>query len=406
MDKFARGEIIFEKLRRSMSEAGLDALVAFRPENVYYSSGGPNWFLYTNSVAGMGVSIIPRDATKEPVAIVIDFESPAFEELSWIKDVRNYSMWLFIDETYREGGPIKAKVDKEEKGTDFGVADSFKILGEVLRELDLADKKVGIEMDFIQHTGWKMLKKNCPDVNFVDSDAVWMESRMYKTPWEIDNLRNAAHSTQDAILKALEGVSEGTSQAEILKAFTAAVAQDKRVGGQRFCMVRVGKEFAPSYFPRNDRVKSGELIEFDCGTDCLGYTADMARTFVFGKPTDPQKRVHSLMFGAIEEAIKAMEPGRKLSEVFNIGHNYVREHGMPEYNRGHIGHGIGLALAIEEAPFLAPTEDRILEPGMVFCLELPYYGHGLGAISIEEMIAITDDGHEMLTTISRELVEL
>ena len=84
----------------------------------------------------------------------------------------------------------------------------------------------------------------------------------------------------------------------------------------------------------------------------------------------------------------------------------MRRNGLPHYNRGHLGHGVGLSLAIEESPLISPNETHLLEPGMVLSLQMPYYGYGVGAISIEDMILITDDGHEVLSTLSRELVDL
>jgi Xaa-Pro aminopeptidase len=93
-----------------------------------------------------------------------------------------------------------------------------------------------------------------------------------------------------------------------------------------------------------------------------------------------------------------------MSEVFQAGQEAVRANGIANYTRGHIGHSVGLDERIEEAPNLAPMEHRPLEPGMVLCVEMPYYAYGVGALQVEDMVVITDTGYEKLTSLGRELV--
>ncbi len=313
-------------------------------------------------------------------------------------------MWIFVDETHRKGAPAPKAV--EEKSADFGLASSFNLLADILQEKGLTNAAIGVEKYYVQNIVWNLLADSIPRATLIDSESVWMECRMRKTPWEIDHLRSAARATQAAILESVKTIREGTHLEEIVRRFACLLQNDSSVNGQRFCMVRVGEAFAPSILPRDDRAKPGDLIEFDCGADCRGYTADISRTFVLSKQNDVQKKTHGLLLRALEESLKAMTPGRRISEVFHTGQNHVRSNGLPHYNRGHLGHGVGLSLAIEESPLISPNETHLLEPGMVLSLEMPYYGYGVGAISIEDMILITDDGHEVLSTLSRELVEL
>ena len=83
----------------------------------------------------------------------------------------------------------------------------------------------------------------------------------------------------------------------------------------------------------------------------------------------------------------------------------MRSHGLPNYSRGHFGHSIGMDDQTEEPPFIGPN-DSVLEPGMVMCLELPYYPADVGGFNIEDMILVTESGHEVLTTLPRDLVSL
>lgn len=401
----SRGDIILEKLRREMAAKGLDALIALTPENAYYSCGSMSYFLYNFRTAGLMMTVIPRSESLEPAAIVCDFESQTIEESTWIRDVRKYPMWIFVDETHGKGFSQTAGAGKE-KRSDFSLGSSFGLLAEILKEMGLTRAVLGVETGYVQRAVWEGLTGAAPEAKWTDSENVWMECRMRKTAWEIENLRSAAHATEKAILECVKTIREGTPLEEITRGFAAMLQRDASVHGSRFCMVRVGDSFAPSILPRADRARPGDLIEFDCGADCRGYTADISRTFIMGRPNDVPKKTHGLLLGAFEKSLKAMTPGRKVSDIFHIGQNHVRAHGMPHYNRGHLGHGVGLSLAVEESPILSPKDAHILEPGMVISLELPYYGYGVGAISIEDMVLITEDGHETLSGLSRELVEL
>ncbi len=84
----------------------------------------------------------------------------------------------------------------------------------------------------------------------------------------------------------------------------------------------------------------------------------------------------------------------------------VRSHGFPNYSRGHFGHSIGLDSFVEEPPFISAEEHTELQPGMVLCLEVPYYAESLGSFQLEDMLVITQDGCEIFNTSPYDLIEL
>jgi Xaa-Pro aminopeptidase len=91
--------------------------------------------------------------------------------------------------------------------------------------------------------------------------------------------------------------------------------------------------------------------------------------------------------------------------LFDVAVDTVRKGALPEYQRTHCGHGIGLAA--HEFPVLNPANrDVIVEEGMVFCIETPYYEIGWGGMMVEDMIVVRRHGPELLTKLPRELLQV
>jgi Xaa-Pro aminopeptidase len=90
-----------------------------------------------------------------------------------------------------------------------------------------------------------------------------------------------------------------------------------------------------------------------------------------------------------------------VSRIFETGMKVTREAGLPHYQRNHVGHGIGLEPY--DPPTINAAAQAVLEPGMVFCVETPYYEHGWGGIQVEDAVEITTAGVRRLTQSSQEL---
>ena len=150
------------------------------------------------------------------------------------------------------------------------------------------------------------------------------------------------------------------------------------------------------------RLTANSLIRYDVGCLYKGYFADIARTAFFGQPADIHKQRYQAIWEAQEAALNITKPGTRVSELFNVAVEVARR-GIPEYQRTHIGHGIGLELY--EPPSINPASDIVLEEGMVFNVEPPYYELGLGGFQVEDTVVVTDKGFRFLTTLDRGLMK-
>jgi Xaa-Pro aminopeptidase len=150
-------------------------------------------------------------------------------------------------------------------------------------------------------------------------------------------------------------------------------------------------------------VRPGDQIMFDCGASIHGFHSDIGRTFVYARATDAQKRIQSALVRAHDAALAKVRPGNRLCDVFQAGMEAMHAAGFETYRRGHLGHSIGLD-ALEETPVIGAAETRVLEPGMVLAVELPWYIDGVGGFQCENVIHVTETGFEDLNTSTRELV--
>jgi Xaa-Pro aminopeptidase len=103
------------------------------------------------------------------------------------------------------------------------------------------------------------------------------------------------------------------------------------------------------------------------------------------------------------------KPGVTLAEIYNKVVSVVESSNiLKKYPRGHVGHSIGINPGLEEYPQISPDSTTVLQPGMVFSFETPYYGNRnasitTGPINIEDSLAITETGMERFTHVNDNL---
>ena len=92
------------------------------------------------------------------------------------------------------------------------------------------------------------------------------------------------------------------------------------------------------------------------------------------------------------------------SEIFRRGVEGARQAGMPEFNRVHCGHGIGLELY--ENPTIAPDNLTIMEDGTVINVETPFYEIRQGAFIVEDTLVVSRSGPNFMSRMDRGLIEI
>ncbi|SDM80784.1 Xaa-Pro aminopeptidase [Paenibacillus sp. yr247] len=393
---------IAAKSKEIMERDNLDALVASSCENFYYLSGHPSTFMYTLRMNEVALAVMFRNPNRKTVIIMNEFEAAGIPEDLPNCEVRTYPTWVDVDDPFElKGGQFQGK-----RPTAHQVQEMFGMLIQVLGENGIARGRVAVELNSMRYPSVTALQQAADSLELLEASAIFSELRAIKTPWEIEQLHKSCAYAEAGITEAVRGIHVGSSAAEIAHDFKQALMKNREGSTSRFHMISVGANFAPAHVFDSRSSKPGDLIKFDVGVDVEGYGSDIARTFVLGSPSSTVERVYNALRIGHDHLVQLIEPERSMQSAFDEVMSLIRRSGLPNYNRGHLGHSAGLSLAAEEAPFISPNENTVFRSGMVICLETPYYGYGVGSIMIEDMVLVTEKGCERLNLLSKDLISL
>ncbi len=158
----------------------------------------------------------------------------------------------------------------------------------------------------------------------------------------------------------------------------------------------------PHAAPRAADVRRGDLVVIDWGAQLDGYCSDCTRTVAAGDASEHGRDIYRLVLDAQLVALDAVKPGADGRDVDSVARDRIEAAG----HGAHFGHGLGhgVGLDVHEAPRLSQRSDSVLEAGNVVTVEPGVYLPGELGVRIEDLVLVTDDGREILTDISKELM--
>jgi Xaa-Pro aminopeptidase len=146
------------------------------------------------------------------------------------------------------------------------------------------------------------------------------------------------------------------------------------------------------------------FVTLDFGVILNGYCSDMTRTVYLGKPKSNERAAYEAVLEAQEAAVAAVGSGVSCAEVDEAARSVLRQAGLAEAFSHSTGHGLGLE--IHEPPRIGAAETARLLPGMVITIEPGIYLANRFGIRIEDMVAVTRNGGQVLTPAPKALIEL
>jgi Xaa-Pro aminopeptidase len=127
----------------------------------------------------------------------------------------------------------------------------------------------------------------------------------------------------------------------------------------------------------------------------------MTRTFVYGDPSEKQKKIYRAVLRAQEASIDAVKEGVKAKDLHMIAYNVLKEEGLSAYFNHGLGHGVGID--IHEEPYLNSQSETELIVGDVVTIEPGVYLAGYGGVRIEDMLLVQRGTSRTLTFFTKDI---
>lgn len=233
-------------------------------------------------------------------------------------------------------------------------------------------------------------------VELVAAGGLVERLRQVKDAEEVAAIRTAAALADDAfeavIARGLVGRTERALALDL-------EFEQRRLGAEAVSfepIVAAGAHGAlPHAKPRDAEIPAGTLLVLDWGAKVDGYCSDCTRTLATGEIELEAAEVYALVEGAQLAALEATAPGPTGREVDAIARDLIGAGGHGEQFGHGLGHGVGLD--VHEAPRLSKVNGEPLEAGNVVTIEPGVYLPGRFGVRIEDLVVLTETGHEVLS---------
>ena len=350
-----------EKAQRLMKQLGFSAMLIEPGANMIYFTG-----IEWGRSERLFAFLLPESG--KPIVI-----SPAFEQQRAEDQV---------------SGRFDIRVWQEDQNPELLVADTIKDLG-------LATGRLAIDPSARVFVFTELAQAR-PGMQFGSAAIVTNQCRGVKSAHEIEIMRYANQITLQAYRAGFRTMKVGMTQAELSANFAAEM---KKLGADGGVFALFGQSSAyPHGLPKPRALEENQVVLVDGGLSVHGYQSDMTRTVVFGTPSPEAQKVFDILREAQAKALAFAAPGKKCGDVDAVARKVVTDAGYgPDYRTftHRLGHGIGLEG--HEWPYLVRGSQIILEPGMTFSDEPGIYQYGKFGVRVEDIMAITENGAEMMT---------
>ena len=283
----------------------------------------------------------------------------------------------------------------------------FALLARGLADRGLAAATIGIDenMAFVFSEG---IRAASPHLTLVSATPVTAGCRMVKDAHEIECMRLACRATLLVYRAVAQSLTVGMTSADVEPLIDAAY---HRVGFRGEASLNVDAYTALPHGSRKPQtLREGSILMLDDGCEVEGYTSDITRTFVLGRPTAKMNSVFDVVKHAQKAALMTARPGVPTADVDAAARKVVVDAGYGPgftYFTHRVGHGIGLDM--HEWPYFVKNNmfgwdlNPHLEAGNVLSDEPGIYIKGEFGIRLEDDLLVTADGAELLTPQSPSL---
>jgi len=297
------------------------------------------------------------------------------------------------------GRPLYAMFKPEELGRENS-NEKFNALQQSMT-LSPWDGRLTRELQFV-----RQLRERFPQADVRDSSKLVWDLRKVKSPAELAIMRQAARLGVQAHNALIASTRPGIAERALAAVFEFFCKKDGAQDLAYDTIIMSAKNHAYGHYHKYDRVlNDGDFVILDAAPDYGNYHVDISTTFpASGRFSPRQKELYEVALGVHDVCIENYRPGATFSEIGQKVDAHLKAKGLSQFAQdfrgivrfGGYNHSIGLATHDVMGTFAGP--DEILRPGFLFACDIQLFrlDEQIG-IRIEDTVAITDNGHEVLS---------
>ena len=379
---FSKQELLKRKIKvlQSMKEQNIDALLMFRQESMYWLTGYDTFgyvFFQTLILDNKGNIIL---LTRAP-------DLRQAQNTSNIEDIR-----IWIDK------------DKSNPADD---------LKNILDELSLKGKKVGVEYEAYGLTGRNALRLNKSLENYCnteDQSELITKIRVIKSPEEVVYVKKAAELADRALDEAWKHSKGGASEAKILAEMQKVVLEGGGDYPANEYIIGSGHNALLCRYQAEKRILSNQdQLSIEWAGTYKHYHSAMFRTIPIGKADPKHIKMHEACVEALTNCENKLKPGNKVGEVFDVHAKTFDDLGYNKSRMNACGYSLGSTFSPNwmDWPMLYTGNPYIIEPGNVFFMHMILMDSDSGlAMNLGETYLVTKNSNERLGKQKLDLVIL
>jgi Xaa-Pro dipeptidase len=368
-----------EAAAAELANRGLDGLLMFRQESMYYLTGYDTFGYVFFQCLYMG-------ADGETLTLLT--RTPDLRQAEHTSVISDIRVWY-----------------------DAGGANPAEELKAILDEQGCRAKRLGIETDAYGLTGFNLRRVEAALDGFcelVEASDLVTRLRSVKSEAEISYVREAARLADVALDRAVERAAPGVFEGDVLAALQGAIFEDGGDFPANEVIIGSGpRALLFRYAAGMRRMDPVDQLSLEWAGSYRHYHAAMMRTLCVGEASDYQRRLFTVVREALEEMTGALSPGRPVGEVDEAHRRVLDAAGLAEHRYAACGYSLGTTFSPNwmDWPMLYAGNSVPAEPGMVFFLHCVVADSDRGvAMSLGRTCLVTDAGREVLSARPLELV--
>ncbi len=314
---------------------------------------------------------------------------------------------LFLNgrKTFFTDGRYTEQASEEVKGARIVISKGALVKDAADRLGKLRSAAIGFEADLTTVVAAEQMRGLTPKrIRWKPTSGMVMRQRIIKDANELKLIRAAVKLGAKVYEETLASLKPGVSEVEVAGLLEHAARRGGADGMSFETIVAAGKRGAlPHGRASSAAIPRRGFVVIDSGVILRGYCSDMTRTVYVGRVSRLERAWYEAVLEAQLAGIAAVKPGASAGDVDEAARWVLRKAKLDRYFTHSTGHGVGLE--IHEPPRLGKAQAEKLEPGMVVTIEPGIYVPGKGGIRIEDMVVVTAGGAEVLTPVTKELIE-